>query len=118
MTLENNIKKSVNDQSLDSDNESILFDSADFSENFLRKSLLINKAIDEIGFGRYQTGLFLVAGFGWFADNALPTATSYILLRLNEVVKVHYPLAVLQILLLHKIWGTYVERLFGLYQQM
>lgn len=92
MSLKNIIRKSVNDQSsLDSDIDLGLFNSADFSENYLKKSLLVNKAIDEIGFGRYQMGLFFVAGFGWFADNAWPTATSYLLQRLNEVDKVHFP---------------------------
>lgn len=71
--------------------ESDLFDGSDFSQTYLRKSQLVTKSIDEMGFGRYQTGLFFVAGFGWFADNAWPTATSYILLRLVEVDKVHYP---------------------------
>lgn len=71
--------------------DSSLFDSSDFSENYLRKSLLINGAINEIGFGRYQYGLFIVAGFGWFVDNAWPSATSYILQRLNEEDKVHSP---------------------------
>lgn len=92
MSFKNTIKKGVVEvSSLDSETENALFDSADFSESYLRKSLLLNKAIDEIGFGRYQTGLFFVAGFGWFADNAWPTATSYILQRLNEVDKVHFP---------------------------
>lgn len=91
MSPKNIIKNCVVElSSLNSDTDSTLFD-AEFSETYLKKSLLINKAIDEIGFGRYQTGLFFVAGFGWFADNAWPTATSYILQRLNEVDKVHFP---------------------------
>lgn len=69
----------------------LLFDVCDVQPKYLQKSLLVTGAIDEIGFGRYQTGLFFVTGFGWFADNAWPVATSYILQRLNEVNKVHYP---------------------------
>lgn len=68
-----------------------LFEALDFSQKYVQKSLLVTQAIDEIGFGRYQMGLFVVAGFGWFADNAWPTVTSYILQRLNEVDGVHYP---------------------------
>lgn len=79
------------DQVLSSDAESGLFDTADFNQTYIRKSLLVTAAIDEMGFGRYQLGLFIVAGFGWFADNAWPTATSYILQRLVESDKVHYP---------------------------
>lgn len=76
---------------LASDNSDLLFDAKDVSPAYLRKSLRASRAIDEIGFGRYQAGLFVVAGFGWFADNAFPVATSYILQRLNEVDGVHYP---------------------------
>ncbi|TXT09236.1 hypothetical protein VHUM_02710 [Vanrija humicola] len=36
---------------------------------FLAKVDLLNKAIAEIGMGRYQYELFFSAGFGWFADN-------------------------------------------------
>jgi len=31
------------------------------------KARVLNKAIQEIGFGRYQMYLFCCAGFGWFA---------------------------------------------------
>ncbi|KAG5948646.1 hypothetical protein E4U53_006221 [Claviceps sorghi] len=33
------------------------------------KSRLINKAIGDIGMGRYNWQLFVLCGFGWFADN-------------------------------------------------
>jgi len=33
------------------------------------KAQLLNDAIQEIGMGRYQWHLFIVAGFGWFSDN-------------------------------------------------
>lgn len=69
----------------------LLFDVSDVQPKYLQKSLLVTGAIDSIGFGRYQAGLFVVTGFGWFADNAWPVATSYILQRLNEVNRVHYP---------------------------
>jgi hypothetical protein len=34
-----------------------------------RKSKVINKAIQDIGMGRYQWQLFCLCGFGWLADN-------------------------------------------------
>ncbi|KAI4124842.1 MAG: hypothetical protein LQ338_004596 [Usnochroma carphineum] len=34
-----------------------------------RKSKVINKAIQDIGMGRYQWNLFVLCGFGWLADN-------------------------------------------------
>ncbi|KAI9824705.1 MAG: hypothetical protein M1826_007283 [Phylliscum demangeonii] len=34
-----------------------------------RKSKLINMAIQDIGMGRYNWELFVLCGFGWFADN-------------------------------------------------
>ncbi|MCJ1266623.1 hypothetical protein MMC22_006508 [Lobaria immixta] len=49
-----------------------------------RKSKIINKAIQDIGMGRYQKQLFVLCGFGWLADNlwlqglalTLPSLTS------------------------------------------
>ena len=32
------------------------------------KSKIINKAIQDIGMGRYQWQLFVLCGFGWLAD--------------------------------------------------
>lgn len=32
------------------------------------KSKLMNKAIQDIGMGRYNWQLFILCGFGWFAD--------------------------------------------------
>lgn len=58
---------------------------------YLVKSKLVSNAITEMGWGRYQWGLFFVAGFGWFADNAWPIVTSLILSRLDEVNGAHYP---------------------------
>ncbi|KAL9031687.1 MAG: hypothetical protein Q9196_000320 [Gyalolechia fulgens] len=34
-----------------------------------RKSKVINKAIQDIGMGKYQWSLFVLCGFGWLADN-------------------------------------------------
>jgi hypothetical protein len=32
------------------------------------KSMIINKAVQDIGMGRYNWQLFVLCGFGWFAD--------------------------------------------------
>lgn len=68
-----------------------LFDDNGTNRTYHAKAKLISEAIDTIGFGRYQVGLFFVAGFGWFADNAWPIVTGLILGRLNEVDGVHSP---------------------------
>lgn len=33
------------------------------------KAQVLNDAIQDIGMGKYQWHLFVVAGFGWFSDN-------------------------------------------------
>lgn len=71
--------------------DDILYDTKDFNQAYLDKSKVISKTIDYLGFGRYQIGLFFVAGFGWFNDNAFPVITSLILARLDEVDGVHLP---------------------------
>ncbi|KAK0218969.1 major facilitator superfamily domain-containing protein [Armillaria fumosa] len=43
------------------------------------KSRVLNKAIQDIGMGKYQKQLFICAGFGWFADSVWPLATALIL---------------------------------------
>ncbi|KAF5338796.1 hypothetical protein D9758_012055 [Tetrapyrgos nigripes] len=43
------------------------------------KARILNQAIQEIGFGRYQAYLFCCAGFGWFADSVWPLITGLIL---------------------------------------
>ncbi|KAF8910712.1 MFS general substrate transporter [Mucidula mucida] len=46
---------------------------------YQRKANLLNGAMQEIGMGRYQWALFVVTGFGWFADNLWPVVTGLIL---------------------------------------
>lgn len=41
------------------------------SDSYRFKSELVNKCMQEIGFGRYQYELFVVTGFGWITDNLL-----------------------------------------------
>ncbi|KAJ4316296.1 hypothetical protein N0V94_005505 [Neodidymelliopsis sp. IMI 364377] len=45
---------------------------------YAAKARVLNKAIQEIGMGRYQYQLFVVIGFGWAMDNLWPIATSLI----------------------------------------
>ncbi|KAF5002564.1 hypothetical protein FDECE_10594 [Fusarium decemcellulare] len=42
------------------------------------KARVLNRAIQEIGMGRYQWELFVVIGFGWASDNLWPIVTSLI----------------------------------------
>lgn len=39
------------------------------ADAYERQSRIINRAIQDIGMGRYQWELFVLCGFGWFADN-------------------------------------------------
>ncbi|KAG8990942.1 hypothetical protein FRB90_001537 [Tulasnella sp. 427] len=43
------------------------------------KAEVLNRAIQEIGFGKYQAFLFVVTGFGWLVDNLWPVSLSIIL---------------------------------------
>ncbi|KAG1750418.1 major facilitator superfamily domain-containing protein [Suillus paluster] len=43
------------------------------------KARILNRAIQDIGMGRYQWYLFVVAGFGWFADSVWPLLSGLIL---------------------------------------
>jgi hypothetical protein len=38
------------------------------SDAYERQSRIVNRAIQDIGMGRYQWELFVLCGFGWFAD--------------------------------------------------
>ncbi|KAI5858186.1 MFS general substrate transporter [Durotheca rogersii] len=48
------------------------------------KSKLINKALQDIGMGRYNWQLFVLCGFGWFADNLWMQGVSLTLPSLSE----------------------------------
>ncbi|KAL1606874.1 hypothetical protein SLS59_002572 [Nothophoma quercina] len=45
---------------------------------YAAKARVLNKAIQEIGMGKYQWQLFIVIGFGWAMDNLWPIVTSLI----------------------------------------
>ncbi|KDQ52980.1 hypothetical protein JAAARDRAFT_162203 [Jaapia argillacea MUCL 33604] len=49
------------------------------------KARILNDAFQEIGMGKYQWYLFIVAGFGWLSDNLWPVVTGLILTQVvNE----------------------------------
>lgn len=56
---------------------------------YLRKLQMVARAIDQIGWGRYHWGLFVVTGFSWFSDNAWPIMTALIMPRFTEINGVH-----------------------------
>lgn len=56
------------------------------------KAKVLNRAIQEIGMGRYQWQLFFVVGFGWASDNLWPIVTSLIFTSVvNEFQPEHGP---------------------------
>ncbi|KAH8101240.1 MFS general substrate transporter [Cristinia sonorae] len=56
-----------------------LFEDGSVDPVYEAKALLLNRAVQEIGMGRYQWYLFIVAGFGWFADSVWPLLSGLIL---------------------------------------
>ncbi|KAI0667722.1 MFS general substrate transporter [Trametes maxima] len=57
----------------------IFDDAAGVDPVYQAKAKILNDAFQEIGMGRYQWYLFIVAGFGWFSDNLWPIVTGLIL---------------------------------------
>lgn len=41
-----------------------------YSDKKTGKSMILNKAIQDIGMGRYQWQLFVLCGMGWLADKS------------------------------------------------
>lgn len=93
MSNKQQIEAEISVRSLDelTDTSTLLFDDHDANPVYLAKQKLVAQAIDDMGWGRYQTGIFIVAGFGWFADNAWPIVTSLMWPRLIEVDGAHPP---------------------------
>jgi len=57
------------------------------------KAKMLNKAMQDIGMGRYQWQLFIVIGFGWAMDNLWPIVTSLIFTPItNEFTPTRPPL--------------------------
>ncbi|KAI0060083.1 MFS general substrate transporter [Artomyces pyxidatus] len=62
-----------------------LYDEGSVDPVYQAKAHVLNQALQEIGMGRYQWGLFAVAGFGYFSDSVWPLITGLILSpALNE----------------------------------
>ncbi|KAI0373646.1 MFS general substrate transporter [Pilatotrama ljubarskyi] len=59
--------------------QDIFEDDAGVDPVYQAKARILNDAFQEIGMGRYQWYLFIVAGFGWFSDNLWPIVTGLIL---------------------------------------
>ncbi|KAK5046614.1 hypothetical protein LTR84_007375 [Exophiala bonariae] len=64
------------------------------SDSYRFKSELVNKCMQEIGFGRYQYELFVVTGFGWITDNfwsqGIGTIQPAVRLEFNDVTRVAF----------------------------
>ncbi|KAI0338563.1 MFS general substrate transporter [Trametopsis cervina] len=56
-----------------------IYDDGTVDPIYQAKARLLNAALKEIGMGRYQWYLFIVAGFGWFADSVWPLIGGLIL---------------------------------------
>ncbi|KAF8870910.1 major facilitator superfamily domain-containing protein [Gymnopilus junonius] len=56
-----------------------LYEDGELDPVYYEKTLVLNRAIQELGMGKYQYWLFIVAGFGWFADSVWPLITGLIL---------------------------------------
>ncbi|KAG6917195.1 hypothetical protein DXG01_003538 [Tephrocybe rancida] len=80
MSSENDINEKVNEKEVDihAGTENLFTDDA-VDPVYREKARILNDAIQDIGMGRYQWGLFVVTGFGWLADNLWPIVTGLIL---------------------------------------
>ncbi|KAI0318400.1 MFS general substrate transporter [Amylostereum chailletii] len=56
-----------------------LFEDGSVDPVYQAKARVLNRALQEIGMGKYQWALFAVAGFGWFSDSVWPLLTGLIL---------------------------------------
>ncbi|BCS23383.1 putative sugar transporter [Aspergillus puulaauensis] len=80
----------------------------DASSAYKLNANVLNRAIQDIGMGRYQWQLFGVVGFGWACDNLWPIVTSLILLPVTYEFRVSQP----PLLLLAQNLGLLLGALF------
>ncbi|KAL5334871.1 major facilitator superfamily domain-containing protein [Aspergillus crustosus] len=80
----------------------------DASAAYKLNANILNRAISEVGMGKYQWQLFVVVGFGWACDNLWPIVTSLILLPVTYEFGVSRP----PILLLAQNVGLLLGALF------
>ncbi|KAK7680855.1 MFS sugar transporter [Cerrena zonata] len=59
-------------ESIETKQQEDLFEEGSIDPIYQAKAHVLNRAIQEIGMGRYQWHLFIIAGFGWFADSVWP----------------------------------------------
>ncbi|CAG8308219.1 unnamed protein product [Penicillium salamii] len=67
------------DPAVESPEPTDLASATDGDANYKAKAEVLNRALQDIGMGRYQWQLFVVIGFGWASDNLWPIVTSLIL---------------------------------------
>lgn len=72
-----------------SDQDAIAVD--EINTPYKAKAAVLNRAIQEIGMGRYQWLLFIIIGFGWASDNLWPIVTSLILTPVSYEFHVSRP---------------------------
>jgi len=56
---------------IQADTENV-FEHGSLDPVYAAKAKILNDSLQEIGMGKYQWYLFVVAGFGWFSDNLWP----------------------------------------------
>jgi hypothetical protein len=56
---------------------------------FEAQAALLNHAVQKIGMGKYQWGLFVLAGYGWLCDQVNCTHILQIVLRMRSVLSVN-----------------------------
>ncbi|KAF8267332.1 MFS general substrate transporter [Lactarius quietus] len=62
---------------IQADTENV-FEHGSLDPVYAAKAKILNDSLQEIGMGKYQWYLFIVAGFGWFSDNLWPVVTGLI----------------------------------------
>ncbi|KAH9943665.1 MFS general substrate transporter [Amylocystis lapponica] len=77
---------SVQDSTVDD-----LFEEGTMDPVYMAKSRILSRAVQEIGMGKYQWCLFVVAGFGWFADSVWPLIGGLILSPVTSEFKFTSP---------------------------
>jgi MFS family permease len=78
-------------QAIQGDDTGLMIEGASSDPVYTAKSLRLNKAVQDIGMGRYQWQLFVVIGFGWASDNMWPVITSLILTPVTNEFSVSRP---------------------------
>lgn len=76
---------------LDTDNEADKGVIDGLDPVYAAKARVLNRAVQDIGMGKYQWQLFVVIGFGWAQDNLWPIVTSLILPAVAAEFRVAQP---------------------------